>query len=367
MPGSSCRRSTTRSTRTSTRGSTSRSSLIGAHMAADLAAAGKRGVLTQAMYDNWWNGGNRTTPQRHNIVAVLTEAASVRLATPIFLDTEDLRADARGFTEPPPGGQLRRPLAGRLVAAPRHRRLRADLRPVDPDPRRAVQRPVPGEPAGDGAATRSPQGKRRAPLRLGRPARPARPRHGRPRWSASSTTRASRSSAPRLRSRPRASRYPAGTWILPAAQPYRAHLKDMMERQVYPDAVHRRRRGRDPVRRRRLDPARSRWASGPSRSPSRSRSKTERARRASSRSGAGSRAPIGRPTFSRSATRRTTTSSSSTPAARGGRRRSERASTGDRRRGESPGAGSLRFPADEKARRVLDQVLPDGLDPGHVP
>ena len=28
--------------------------------------------------------------------------------------------------------------------------------------------------------------------------------------------------------------YPAGTWILPAAQPYRAHLKDMMERQVYP-------------------------------------------------------------------------------------------------------------------------------------
>ena len=28
--------------------------------------------------------------------------------------------------------------------------------------------------------------------------------------------------------------HPAGTWILPAAQPYRAHLKDMMERQVYP-------------------------------------------------------------------------------------------------------------------------------------
>src|SRR5262249_44925715 len=26
--------------------------------------------------------------------------------------------------------------------------------------------------------------------------------------------------------------YPSETWILPAAQPYRAHLKDMMERQV---------------------------------------------------------------------------------------------------------------------------------------
>ena len=28
--------------------------------------------------------------------------------------------------------------------------------------------------------------------------------------------------------------YPAGTWVLRADQPYRAHLKDLMERQVYP-------------------------------------------------------------------------------------------------------------------------------------
>ncbi len=31
--------------------------------------------------------------------------------------------------------------------------------------------------------------------------------------------------------------YPAGTWLLPADQPYRAHLKDMMERQVYPNRL----------------------------------------------------------------------------------------------------------------------------------
>ncbi len=89
---------------------------IGAHMANDLAAAGKRGVLTNAMYDNWWNGGNRTTPQRHNIVAVLTEAASVRLATPIFIDDKELQASTRGFTshqpavnfvDPWPGGWWR--------------------------------------------------------------------------------------------------------------------------------------------------------------------------------------------------------------------------------------------------------------------
>ena len=31
--------------------------------------------------------------------------------------------------------------------------------------------------------------------------------------------------------------YPVGTWLLPAAQPYRSHLKDLMERQVYPNRL----------------------------------------------------------------------------------------------------------------------------------
>ena len=97
--------------------------LIGSHMAADLASAGKQGVLTNAMYDNWWNGGMRTTPQRHNVVAVLTESASVRTGfSPIFLDrTPSSPAIDPGFRQPRPGRQLRRALAGRLVAAPRHR------------------------------------------------------------------------------------------------------------------------------------------------------------------------------------------------------------------------------------------------------
>ena len=68
-------------------------------MTSDLAAAGKRGVLTNAMYDDWQNGGNRTTAQRHNIVAILTEAASVRLASPIFQSKDELRGGVRGLTE----------------------------------------------------------------------------------------------------------------------------------------------------------------------------------------------------------------------------------------------------------------------------
>ena len=102
--------------------------LIGSHMAADLATAGKAGVLTNAMYDNWWNGGNRTAPQRHNIVAVLTEAASVKLASPIFLDRTQLAGATRGFanhdpavnfTNPWPGGwwRLRDIIDYELIAA----------------------------------------------------------------------------------------------------------------------------------------------------------------------------------------------------------------------------------------------------------
>jgi hypothetical protein len=73
--------------------------LVGSHLSNDLIDAGKRGVLSNAMYDDWQNGGNRTTAQRHNIVAILTEAASVRMASPIFPAKDELRGGARGFVD----------------------------------------------------------------------------------------------------------------------------------------------------------------------------------------------------------------------------------------------------------------------------
>ena len=237
MPGCSCRRSTTRSTPTSTPGCNQAIFLIGAHMAGDLADAGKRGVLTNAMYDNWWNGGNRTTPQRHNIVAVLTEAASVRLASPIFLDKDELRGGARGFTELPAGRQLRRPLAGGLVAAPRHRRLRADLRRVAPDPRRALPRPFQSQPAWPWPATRSSKGAATPPFAWVVPADQRDP------GTAAEMVRILHDTGIEVQQRRefvpgrRARLSRPGLWILPAAQPYRAHLKDMMERQVYPNRL----------------------------------------------------------------------------------------------------------------------------------
>ncbi len=78
--------------------------LIGHKVAADLQAAGFRGVLTNALYDTWWHGGFRTAPYYHNSIGILSEAASARLMTPATVTREQLaRASTRGMrnaTEP---------------------------------------------------------------------------------------------------------------------------------------------------------------------------------------------------------------------------------------------------------------------------
>ena len=91
-------------------------SLIGAQMALDLTSQGFTGVLSNAVYDTWWHGGFRTVPYRHNMVGVLTEAANVNIASPIFQPRASLKGHRRGlgrysqqtnFPEPWPGGWWR--------------------------------------------------------------------------------------------------------------------------------------------------------------------------------------------------------------------------------------------------------------------
>ena len=90
--------------------------LIGAQMALDLTSQGFTGVLSNAIYDTWWHGGFRTVPYRHNMIGILTEAASVNIASPIFQPKSSLRGHRRGlseyaqqtnFPEPWPGGWWR--------------------------------------------------------------------------------------------------------------------------------------------------------------------------------------------------------------------------------------------------------------------
>jgi len=92
--------------------------LIGHKVAADLQAAGFKGVLTNALYDTWWHGGFRTAPYFHNSIGILSEAASARLMSPATVTTEQLaRSSTRGmrnavesstnFPDPWPAGQWR--------------------------------------------------------------------------------------------------------------------------------------------------------------------------------------------------------------------------------------------------------------------
>ncbi len=89
---------------------------VGAEMALALESRGKTGVGDGATYDLWWHGGARSAPTRHNMVGLLTEAASARVATPITLTAADLRGHERGlpryerrvnFPNPWPGGTWR--------------------------------------------------------------------------------------------------------------------------------------------------------------------------------------------------------------------------------------------------------------------
>ncbi|MGH7567920.1 MAG: M14 family metallopeptidase [Gemmatimonadales bacterium] len=104
-------------------------SLIGSHMAANLYGAGKRGIVHELQFDLWWHGGFRSTPTRHNMVGVLSEAASVRLGSPVVLTRDQVRQPPAGVGHPGPweGGvwSLRDIIEYELIAATSFIRLAA--------------------------------------------------------------------------------------------------------------------------------------------------------------------------------------------------------------------------------------------------
>ena len=71
----------------------------GAHMGNHLEAAGKTGVIGSAIYSGWGHMGFHWITPFHNIAGMLTESASARLATPMFLHPDQLRGGPRGLPE----------------------------------------------------------------------------------------------------------------------------------------------------------------------------------------------------------------------------------------------------------------------------
>ena len=73
--------------------------LIGTTMAYRLEEQKKSGVIYGAMYDAYWPGGTKNTAWFKNIVGLLTEVASARLATPVNISPTELSGGSKGLVE----------------------------------------------------------------------------------------------------------------------------------------------------------------------------------------------------------------------------------------------------------------------------
>jgi hypothetical protein len=70
--------------------------MVGMTMAADLTAAGRKGVVVNAIYDFWTPG--RHYQSYHGGMRILSESASVRLASPITVRPEQIGNQALGYS-----------------------------------------------------------------------------------------------------------------------------------------------------------------------------------------------------------------------------------------------------------------------------
>jgi hypothetical protein len=71
----------------------------GAHMGNRLEAAGKTGVIGNAIYSGWGHMGFHWITPFHNIAGMLTESASARLATPMYIHPDQLNGGPRNLPE----------------------------------------------------------------------------------------------------------------------------------------------------------------------------------------------------------------------------------------------------------------------------
>jgi hypothetical protein len=65
--------------------------LLGSAMALELQRDQRSGVVSNAIYDYYWPGYEDSAPLGHNTVCLLTEVANVRIATPINVPANELR------------------------------------------------------------------------------------------------------------------------------------------------------------------------------------------------------------------------------------------------------------------------------------
>ena len=83
---------------------------------------GLSGVMNTGQYSGWGHFGFHWITPFHNIAGMLTESASAKLATPLYIDPSQLTGGAAEPRDLQGADELPESVAGRLVDAPGHRR-----------------------------------------------------------------------------------------------------------------------------------------------------------------------------------------------------------------------------------------------------
>ena len=87
--------------------------VFGANMMNDMTNEGLAGISSNYLFDNYWPGSTETCIWK-NVVGMLTEAASVNIASPVNIESNELRVTGKGLSEykksinmplPWPGGE----------------------------------------------------------------------------------------------------------------------------------------------------------------------------------------------------------------------------------------------------------------------
>lgn len=73
--------------------------IIGGFMALRLQENKKKGIGSAYAFDAYWPGGSKNTAWFKNVVGVLTEVASARVASPVYIEPNELRVSAKGLPE----------------------------------------------------------------------------------------------------------------------------------------------------------------------------------------------------------------------------------------------------------------------------
>jgi hypothetical protein len=206
--------------------------LLGHAMALAMEEDGRRGVVSNALYDYYWPGYEDSAPLGHNTVCVLTEVASVRVATPITVTGAELQGSPRGLAEyraqinfpnPWPGGNWRlrdivdydlSAIRGLLAASARYREdlllnfFRMGRNALEAGAKGApFAFIIPPDQFDPHAANKLRQLLLDGAVEIQRSLEPFRVAEA---------------------------MYPAGTDLVLMAQPFRAYAKTLLEKQVYP-------------------------------------------------------------------------------------------------------------------------------------